>query len=71
MKKHDIYLVIYYRSQGLFRDSVNPKYYEFLQVFRSQFESVGDSNNLFRSFYQGTKLTRDNGQIIKNQLRYL
>ena len=26
----------------------------------SQFESVADSNNLFRSFYQGTKLTRDN-----------
>ena len=43
------------------RDSVNPKYYAVSTSFSaSQFESVADSNNLFRSFYQGTKLTRDN-----------
>ena len=48
-------------SASVARDSVNPKYYAVSTSFSaSQFESVADSNNLFRSFYQGTKLTRDN-----------
>ena len=43
------------------RDSINPKYYAVSTSFSaSQFESVADSNNLFRSFYQGTKHTKDN-----------
>jgi len=43
------------------RDSINPKYYAVSTSFSaSQFESIADSNNLFRSFYQGTKHTKDN-----------
>ena len=43
------------------RDAINPRYYAVSTSFSaSQFESVADSNNLFRSFYQGTKHTKDN-----------
>jgi len=43
------------------RDAINPRYYAVHTSFSaSQFESVADSNNLFRSFYQGTKHTKDN-----------
>ena len=41
--------------------SPSPKFYANSSSFeKSEFESVADSNNLFRSFYQGTKATRDN-----------
>ena len=48
-------------NASLARRAPSAKFYANSSSFKkSEFESVADSNNLFRSFYQGTQATRDN-----------
>jgi hypothetical protein len=47
-------------SASLAREAPNPKVYALSSSFeQARFESVAESNNLFRSFYQGVKNTRE------------
>ena len=52
--------------------SPSPKFYANSSSFKkSEFESVADSNNLFRSFYKGTQATRDNSVDGKDPIEVI
>ena len=59
-------------NASLARQAPSAKFYANSSSFKkSEFESVADSNNLFRSFYQGTQATRDNSVDGKDPIEVI